>query len=294
MRVSIVIRTYNESRYLPELLDMINAQVGIAKQDYEIVLVDSGSTDNTLCIAKRYGVRVVPIRKEEFSFGRSLNIGCAAAEGEVLVFVSGHCVPSTAQWLEKLVAPVENNLCGYSYGRQIGRDTTKYSEGKLFEKFYPDRSEVPSRRFFVNNANASISRRVWKQFRFDESLTGLEDMELAKRILNEGHKLAYVADAPVFHIHNESWRKVMHRYEREARALEQIMPEIRFGLRDFLYYFLTSVGHDSGEAFAERRIIRTLPEIVMFRAMQYWGTFLGHQDHRRLSSRKKRQYFYAR
>ena len=84
MKVSIVIRTYNEQKHLRALLEGIQNQHrdGI---EIETVIVDSGSTDNTVKIANEFPTRVVPIKKEEFSFGRSLNIGCAAATGEALV-----------------------------------------------------------------------------------------------------------------------------------------------------------------------------------------------------------------
>ena len=80
MKVSIVLRTYNEQKHLNELLDGIRQQRGEGLE-IETVIVDSGSTDDTLKIAAKYPVKVVPIKKEEFSFGRSLNLGCAAATG---------------------------------------------------------------------------------------------------------------------------------------------------------------------------------------------------------------------
>ena len=84
--VSIIIRTLNEERYLPELLTSIQGQKSTFS--HEIVLVDSGSTDQTLEIARQHNCRILNIKREEFSFGRSLNIGCSAAKGFFLVFVS--------------------------------------------------------------------------------------------------------------------------------------------------------------------------------------------------------------
>lgn len=84
MLVSIVIRTLNEEKYLDELLGAINFQ---EKDGFnsEVVIVDSGSTDKTLEIARKYNSRVTYIDKKEFSFGKSLNIGCDYADGEYLV-----------------------------------------------------------------------------------------------------------------------------------------------------------------------------------------------------------------
>ena len=89
--VSIVIRTLNEERYLRELLLSIQKQQ--SSFSYEIILIDSGSTDNTLNIAKEFACMILHISREEFSFGRSLNRACRAAHGSYFIFISGHCIP---------------------------------------------------------------------------------------------------------------------------------------------------------------------------------------------------------
>jgi len=233
MLVSVIIRTYNEERYLKRLLDGIRAQKSDAFE-IEIVIVDSGSTDSTLKIAEQNQCRITHIKKSDFSFGRSLNVGCDFGQGDYLVFVSGHCIPADDHWLELLVIPLVKNSCSYSYGRQLGHESTKYSECRLFDKHFPDYSKIPQKGFFCNNANAAISRKAWEKFRFDEELSGLEDMDLAKKIVACGGVIGYVADAPVYHIHNESWQQVKTRYEREAYALKSIMPEIHFNIADFI------------------------------------------------------------
>jgi rhamnosyltransferase len=136
MLASLVIRTYNEEKHLDELLTQVHQQK-CTLVNLEIVIVDSGSTDKTLEIANRHGCRVTHIKKSDFTFGRSLNIGCEFAKGELLVFVSGHCIPANPDWLDELCKPLVERQVAYSYGRQIGRDTTKYSEGRHFDKWYP-------------------------------------------------------------------------------------------------------------------------------------------------------------
>ncbi|MEL0243843.1 MAG: glycosyltransferase, partial [Gammaproteobacteria bacterium] len=137
MLVSIIIRTLNEDKYLDELLSAIDAQ---EKNGFlcEVIIVDSGSTDRTLEIAYKHNAKLTYINKKDFSFGRSLNIGCEFADGEHLVFVSGHCIPVNKDWLQNLVNPLIKNQSDYVYGRQIGRDTTKFSETQVFEKYFPD------------------------------------------------------------------------------------------------------------------------------------------------------------
>src|SRR3989339_1305299 len=103
---SLIIRCCNEEKHIGRLLSGIIAQT---VKDTEIIVVDSGSTDATLSIASRYPVKIVAIKEEDFSFGYSLNVGCAAAAGDLLVIVSAHVYPVHIDWLERLLTPFEND-----------------------------------------------------------------------------------------------------------------------------------------------------------------------------------------
>ncbi|GLS26965.1 glycosyltransferase [Marinibactrum halimedae] len=293
MLVSIVIRTLNEEKHLDELLFAINAQVSDIFS-VESVIVDSGSTDRTLEIANAHGARVTHIKKEEFSFGRSLNVGCNFAGGNILVFVSGHCVPASKHWLHELCFPIYENKVQYTYGRQIGRDTTKYSEQRVFEKYFPDHCMLPQEGFFCNNANSALLRKSWEKHSFDEDLTGLEDMQLARKLVESGGLVGYVSKAPVYHIHDESWAQVERRYEREAIALRNIKPEIHMTLGDFLRCYMSSMLSDFGDAVKQKVFFREFRSIVIFRFLQYWGGYKGNHIHRKLSKEAKRKYFYPK
>ena len=102
---SIIIRTYNESRYLPDLLKAIQKQ---GYRDYETIVVDSGSIDGTVEIAAQHADSVIPIQSDDFTFGYSLNIGIQAAKGRFIVIVSAHTLPVDQDWLAKLVHPLHD------------------------------------------------------------------------------------------------------------------------------------------------------------------------------------------
>ena len=291
MKVSVIVRTLNEARHLDDLLLMI-ARQRIVDLDVEVVVVDSGSTDGTLAIAARRGCRIERIAKAEFSFGRSLNRGCAASGGDILVFVSGHCVPVDDGWLQALCQPVVDGRVAYAYGRQIGDDDSNYSERRIFAKYFPDQSAIPQKGFLCNNANAALLRSVWEAHPFDEDLTGLEDMELAKRLVARGMAIGYVAEAPVFHHHQESWAAIRRRFEREALALRSIMPEVHLSRLDVLRYIVSSVYGDWRSA--ARKGIRSTSRLDMlrYRYNQFVGAYLGNHEHRRLSQAAKERFYY--
>ena len=292
MRASIVIRTFNEERHVGAVLEAIARQD--APEAPEVVLVDSGSTDRTLAIAQAAGCRIVPIAREAFTFGRSLNHGCAAATGDALVFLSGHCIPVERHWLTRLLAPLEQGHAVYSYGRQIGDDSSRYSERRLLAQNFPLASRIPQEGAFCNNANAALRRDVWATAPFDESLTGLEDLELAGRLVRQGARIAYVADAAVYHLHDESWRQIKNRFEREAIALQKIMPQVHIHFSDFLRYFTSAVALDLHAAWREGVLLRRWREIVAYRCMQFWGSYCGNNEHRKLSREMKEKYFFPR
>lgn len=290
--VSVVLRTLNEDRYLDELLSAVHRQSIGEGMRLEVVVIDSGSSDDTLSIARRHGCRVTTIEKQEFTFGRSLNRGSECADGDYLVFISGHCIPVGDTWLHDLLTPLLQEKAAYVYGRQMGRDTTKYSEKKLFNKYFPEKSRIPQADIFCNNANAAIVRAVWEEFRFDEEVTGLEDMELGKRLLDAGYHLAYAAEAVVYHIHDEPWIQTKRRYEREAIALQKIMPDVHVSLLDSARYLMASVFADFSSALAEGCLSQECLDIVKFRTAQYWGAYKGNHEHRQLSRKRKENYYY--
>ena len=291
MLASIVIRTLNEATYLGDLMEMISRQK-LEGLSCEVVVIDSGSTDDTVEIARSHGCRITTIAKEDFSFGRSLNQGCDFADGEILVFVSGHCIPVDEHWLQQLCQPLIDGTVSYTYGRQVGDDDSYFSERRIFAKYFPETSVIPQEGFFCNNANSAILRNAWSGVRFDEELTGLEDMALAKQLVEAGHKVGYVAEAAVFHHHTETWAKVRRRFEREALALQSIMPEVHLSRFDVLRYIMSSVWMDWRSAARHHNLRAHWYDILRYRVAQYVGSYVGNNDHRRLSQRQKERFFY--
>ena len=288
--ISIIIRTLNEERYLPQLLEAIQQQE--TSFSYEIILIDSGSTDSTLIIAKKYGCQILHIGRDEFSFGRSLNRACEAAKGIYFAIISGHCIPCNKYWLERLVKPIKLKSVEYTYGRQVGGPETYWSESRIFDKYFPEESAVPQDGFYCNNANSAIRGATWSYYRFDEDLTGLEDMDLGKRLINNGGKIGYVSEASVYHLHNETWMQIRRRFEREALALQQICPEIILRRRDLVRYIIKAILCDLQSYPRESMSPIRIFEILRYRFSQYTGSYLGNHSHKKSSNHFRDCYFY--
>ena len=288
-KVSVVIRCYNEEKHLGRLLE------GLARQTVrnpEIIVVDSGSTDASPAIATSYGAKVIGIPKVEFSFGRSLNLGCAQASGQVIVAISAHCYPVYSDWLERLLAPFSDPRIAMTYGKQRGNQFTRFSEHRIFRQWFGDETVLFQSTPFANNANSAFRSNVWRAKPFNETLTGLEDLDWAHRIMQDGQRIAYVAEAPVIHVHEESWAQIYNRYRREAIALRRILPHERFGLIDLLTMLITSIGLDIRDAGRQHILSKEFAGIFLFRWQQYLGTFRGHRQRDEINEKLRQTFYY--
>jgi glycosyltransferase involved in cell wall biosynthesis len=291
MNCSIVIRAYNEEKHIGRLLEGIRQQT---VKDVEIILVDSGSTDSTIAVAESFGARVVRIPSAEFTFGRSLNFGVREATRELVVIASAHVHPVYPDWLETLLRPFEDEKIALTYGKQRGPASAKFSEQQIYHQWYPDVSKPRQETAFCNNANAAIRKRLWEVHPYDETLTGLEDLEWAKWAKEQGYAIAYAAEAEVVHVHNETPRGVFNRYRREAMAFRQIHPEAHFSLYDFVRLTTTNILSDLWHAARERVLWKNIASIFWFRFMQFHGTRMGHRETSLVTPQLRETFYYAR
>ncbi|PWH16800.1 MAG: family 2 glycosyl transferase [Anaerolineae bacterium] len=291
MNCSIVIRAYNEARHLPRLLEGIRQQT---VQDVEIILVDSGSTDGTPAIAEAFGAKILHIAPQEFTFGRSLNLGLSAATRELIVIASAHVYPVYPDWLERLLEPFNDATIALTYGKQRGAETSKFSEHEIFARWFPDVSNPRQPHPFCNNANAAIRRTLWQIQPYDETLTGLEDLAWAKWAQSQGWGIAYVAEAEIIHIHNETPRAVRNRYRREAMAFKRIYPEAHFSAYDFLRMTASNIFNDLWHAARQGVLHRHFASIFWFRFNQFLGTYQGYRRSLEWNWSLRQTFYYPR
>ena len=289
MNPSIVVRAYNEAQHIERLMIGIGAQT-LTPQ--EVILVDSGSTDDTVAIARAYGARVVEVESTEFTFGRALNRGCAAATGDICVFASAHVYPVRTTWLEDLVAPLRDDRVVLSYGRQKGNDQNRFSEHQIFARWFPAQSVCPQATHFCNNANCAIRRSAWESMPYDETLSGLEDLAWAKAAQATGGWIAYVAEAEVVHVHDETWQQVRNRYRREAMAMRSIEAHAHFTRGDFASLFARNAFSDMRAALSHGALRKELGSILRFRYNQLAGTYRGFNGPSAISAQLRERFYY--
>lgn len=277
--VAIIIRTFNEDKHIKKLLEACYSQV--TQYSFEIIVVDSGSTDKTLNIIKNYPVIIEHIKSSEFTYGRALNIGARKSKADFGVCISAHCYPTHSSWLEELLKPFEDKNIAMVYGRQIGDGRTKFSEEQIFRKYFPEEDKILDNAIFSNNANSAFRRDCWDLVEFDEFLTGLEDIDWAQKMSKSGMSIFYAPKACVYHIHEESYTQIYKRYYREALGLKTIYPESSFGIFSFVSKFFHHIFLDSIAAFKKKALLDHLISICCFRFCQFSGTMSAYKNYGR-------------
>ena len=215
-KASVIIRTLNEERWIDACLRAIQDQ---DHPDVEIVLVDNRSTDRTLDIVSGYPVVLEHI--DEFRPGLALNQGVRASSGDVLVFISGHCVPVDTSWLSTLIAPLSDPEVAGVYGRQEPLSyTSDLDKRDLLTVFGLD-PKVQRKDPFFHNANSAMRRDVWERFPFDEEVTNVEDRIWGRQVIEAGLTIRYEPEASVYHWHGINHSANPRRARDVVRVIEQ-------------------------------------------------------------------------
>lgn len=194
--VSIIIRTKNEERWIPSCLRAVFDQ---SYTNFEVILVDNESEDQTVKRAKEFPVKVISI--SEFLPGNAINLGIEASTGEYIVCLSGHCIPTNSEWLSKLVNDLSDPEVAGVYGRQEPLSfTSDLDKRDLLTVFGLDRV-VQYKDSFFHNANSAFRRDTWLEYPFDNFVTNIEDRVWGQQVIAAGFKIIYEPEASVLHWH---------------------------------------------------------------------------------------------
>ncbi len=241
VKISVIILVKNGGALLEEVLKEVFAQKGVG--EIEVVAVDSGSTDNSKEILRRYPVRVEEIPSSTFNHGETRNLGGRLSRGAFLVYLTQDATPGDDHWLARLVEPLhEDSLvagtfsshrprknCSLMEKRQILQTVlTSGSERRVNTAVgNPEYSRNPYPFIWFSNTSSCIRREVREAFPF-RKVEFAEDQDWAKRVLDAGYKTVYVPDSIVIHSHHYRPLKNFRRHFEHARAMREI-----FGKEEF-------------------------------------------------------------
>ena len=210
---SIVIRTLNSAATLGQVLAALRREAGD-----QLVIVDSGSTDGTLELARQHGAEIVPIRRDEFTYGRALNRGFAVARHDWVLSLSSHTVPVAADFLARYrraagrfppavtaaVGPLVTNVHEVTVSAGI-----TFFEGDDLRRGFG---------FGAGNPNSLYRRSAWAGRPFDETLGGGEDLHWYLAALRAGETVAAVHAAQVRYISRAAMKDFVRKGRVDFRA----------------------------------------------------------------------------
>jgi len=226
MKATVFIPTKNGGEDFERLLQAVKNQT---EKDHEIVVVDSGSKDQTLEIARRFGVKFYEIPPSEFGHGRTRNLALKYGSGEFIVFLSQDSIPANDRWLSQLLSAFQNPKVAGAFSRQVPRENAPVAQIFFHEQHFPPLSRInlpkenllPSDYFF-SDASSAVRRSVFEKYPFKPSIMMTEDQEWTKRMLKKGYATAYQATSEVTHSHHYNFMQTMRRYFDSAYCLVEI------------------------------------------------------------------------
>ncbi|GBD96279.1 MAG TPA: glycosyltransferase [Nitrospirae bacterium] len=257
MELSIIILTYNGEFYLDEVLASIFHQK--TQFSFEVIIIDSGSSDRSLEIMEKHPVRIHRIPNSDFGHGKTRNLGVKLSSGQYVVFLTQDATPANEYWLENLVMPLtENTDVAGTYSCQIPRPDCNPCEWRDIELRTPPVGMVKKVNFeddlqknayekhyqlFMRFSNVSscIRKEVLDKMPFKENITMMEDQEWCKRAIEAGYTIIYDASSAVYHSHNHSLRMIYKRHHDFGSSLKDFT-DFNFAFKSvFIHMFFESL-----------------------------------------------------
>jgi rhamnosyltransferase len=261
--ISIIIRTKNEERWISRCLRKLLTQT---YTDFEVILVDNLSTDNTVKKALDIVNDIKVIDISEFLPGKAINLGIESAKGELIAILSAHCIPVHNTWLEKLASNFKDKSIAGVYGRQVPiTSSSALNKRDLHVTFGLDK-RIQKKDYFFHNANSMIRRDIWEKFPFDNDVTNIEDRVWGKEIISKtDFSLLYEPEAPVFHHHGIHQDNKIERAKNVVRIMETMdliseesQDEIN-NLQNFnIYSFIPIKEKDLNSEYAKELLKKTI------------------------------------
>ncbi|TDB55450.1 glycosyltransferase [Bacillus sp. CBEL-1] len=218
---SVLIPTLNGLKYLKkniEILKTINA-----KNHTEVIVIDSESTDGTVTFLEENNIRVIKALRRDFNHGSTRNMLANESKGSYLVFLTQDAILTSEDSIYKLVEPMENNKeIAVTYGRQLPIEGAKFPGAFARDFNYPNYSQVKSlddkskygiKTVFCSNSYAAYRKTDFVNVGgFPHHVILAEDTYTTAKIVLSGKRVAYVADACVYHSHDYTIMQEFKRY----------------------------------------------------------------------------------
>lgn len=224
MKVDVIIPAYKPDKTFFKLIDMLEKQthpvqkiiiMNTEEKYFEKLIYGNRSLENY------YNIKVYHLSKKEFDHGYTRHLGVKKSDAEVFVMMTQDAIPTDYELIEKLIKPLEQTGVATAYARQLPKEDCGIIESYTRTFNYPQESIIKSHQdldklgiktYFCSNVCCAYRRDIYDELGgFLRHAIFNEDMIYAAKAVQQGYKIAYVAEAQVFHSHNYTCSQQFHR-----------------------------------------------------------------------------------
>ena len=269
---------------------------------FEVIIIDSGSTDGTLDFLKGYTIRLKQICPKEFNHGLTRNMGIELAQGRYVVLMTQDAIPADGYWLGNILENFNDELVAGVYCRQIPRENADVLTKRQLNNWLTGRQSrainfvenweayqaiEPIKKFNLcafDDVCSCVRKSVWEKIPYTETYFA-EDLEWGKKAIEAGYKIVYEPHAAVNHSHNRSF---LYEYKRtylcHRRLFElfrlQTIPTFTHALKFFFFSILKDTLYVIRQEKNWKRKFSLILRIPFLSFSSVFGQYMGARDER--------------
>lgn len=276
-RVSVVIPTKDGgAEWLPLCRHLVRMR---ERFGIEVLVIDSGSADDTVAHARAAGFRVHEIAPADFGHGSTRNLGVRMAEGDIVCFLTQDVLPCSPDWPLRFAEALSDPAVAGVYGRQVPRSASTMemffvslnypAEPMRFEPSAAPQHPRPGRVLF-SNAFSAVRRDVALRIPFVDDVPVSEDQVWAHQVLQGGYSVAYEPRAEALHAHRYSTVGLFRRTYRVGQALRMVGLGGGASLSASVGFLMTEIRYFVSQGHSHR-----LPQLLAYELTRWSGFKLG-------------------
>lgn len=231
MSISIICPLFKGEQYIKELHCSLLKQLKVEEVDIKYVVTKPNNfEDNTIELLENLKAKYSVIKAEEFSHSITREEEAIKAKGDIIVFITQDIIIKDSEWLYKLTKDIISGTCDAAFSKQICENRTIERYTRM--KNYPNESRIVSKEdvktlgimtYFYSDAASAIKKSTFIKLKgYDgKNLLTNEDMYIAYKLINNGYKIKYNADAQVIHSHAYTYKALFKRYFDQGVFLKQ-------------------------------------------------------------------------
>jgi len=274
--IGLVIPTINSGLLLDKVLEPLEKSL----LKFQLLIIDSSSTDKTVNIAKEYNAKIIVIPQSDFNHGATREYARQQLKTDFIIYLTQDAIPINSDLISHLIKPlIEKSNIAVSYGRQIAHDNADIFESFPREFNYNEKSHCRGIEdikqygvytFFCSNSCAAYRNSALDEIGGFKSTLTNEDYFAVAELLQKEYKIAYVAEAVVKHSHRYTlWQEFQRYFDTGyVRAENPIIQQ------------LVGQAETRGKAFVRlffKKIIQEKPLLLPYAIIQTAVKWLGYR-----------------